>query len=190
MTQPAQTQPAGGGGPLGLLTRRFGPLPVWLWLLLLVVGVVVFLRIRNAKTPASTSNASQSNALTSPNLTTQSAMATPYYSDLYVNVQQPGPTGDTGPAGPTGPSGPAGPAGTPTAPAAQPANPYVDPATGKLSVGAGANLYDAARSVGLSGGQFAALNPDLWKSNTTWHDFDAGGNIQPWAVRGMPYRTR
>jgi hypothetical protein len=62
-----------------------------------------------------------------------------------------------------------------------------------LSVGAGANLYDAADSAGLSGppghAQFAALNPKIWLSTSK------GGNTNwvgttPFAARGMPYRIR
>jgi hypothetical protein len=102
-------------GIAGFLTRRIGPAPVWVWFIVFVIAVFIFLRWRAShKGTAGTAAASQSNALTSPNLTTQSAMATPYYSDLFVNVQQPGATGHTGPTGPTGPAGPAGPQGTPT----------------------------------------------------------------------------
>jgi len=57
-------------------------------------------------------------------------------------------------------------------------NPYINP-DGTLSIGAGANLTDAAASVGLTLAQLAALNPSKYPSN---------GTVT--ATRGMPYRIK
>jgi hypothetical protein len=149
VTQP-QAEQAARPGILGLVTRRIGPAPVWVWFIVLVVAAVLIIRWRkshsDSSSTSSTAAASSSNALNSPNLTTQSALATPYYSDFFVNVQQPGATGDTGPTGPTGPAGPAGPQGVPgnaTATAPAPAAVRTGPTLSQGSQGASVSLLQS-----------------------------------------------
>lgn len=54
-------QPTGGGRPTGpkasgsLLTRKLGPLPVWVYALLILVGAWVYAKYRNKQQAASTS---------------------------------------------------------------------------------------------------------------------------------------
>lgn len=183
------------------LTRRIGPLPVFVWFVVFIIGMVIFLKWRSSKSP--TKSAVSSDASSSPNLTTQSSLAQPYYTDVYLNVAQPTTATEAGPAGPVGPAGPAGPQGTPANPAASapppattPAattwtaatNPYVN-ANSTVSVGKGANLYSVADSVGLTGpaghALFASLNPSIWKSNTLWPSLSA-----PTAKKGMSYKIK
>ena len=83
-----------------LLTRRLGPLQVWVWFVLFVIGLVIFLRYRASKQPAPSSNAG--NVFNSPNLTTAPSTLIPYSSQVFVNVQQPT-TGTSG--GPPMPGG-------------------------------------------------------------------------------------
>ena len=173
MTQPAR--------PLALLTRRAGPLPVWVWFLIfvLVVGMVIIWRRRKAGKAAS-------NVYAAPNLTNQPSTLVPYTSDIFVNVQQPGATGPTGPTGPVGPSGPAGPQPTPIAPY-QPS--YSGPS--RVSVGRGADLYAFADSVGLTFSQLEALNQPWFRSNINWQ-FNAAhpGYKDPLVITGRPYQVR
>jgi hypothetical protein len=175
--------------PGALMWRRYGPLPVWGYAAILVGGLLVLMYLRRGKAAdqAATAAAGQDASTIAAN--------TPR-SPIFILPQ----TGLQGPAGPVGPSGPAGPGASPTdtvppAPPGSgrdspPGNPFIN-ADGTLSVGAGANLYDAADSAGLSGppghAQFAALNPAIWKSNTKWGGSDGK---TPFAVRGMPYRVR
>jgi LysM repeat protein len=83
------------------LTRRIGPAPVWLWFVVLVIGVVIFLRLRAAKAPTTKASSTVGD---SPNLTNQPSALIPWPSDTFVNIQQPGATGPAGPAGPAGPT--------------------------------------------------------------------------------------
>lgn len=67
-----------------LLTRKFGPAPVWLWFVVFVIGAVIFLRYRSGKTPTKLS----SDASTSPNLTTGPSQLLPFSMQTFVNTQQ------------------------------------------------------------------------------------------------------
>jgi hypothetical protein len=172
--------------PGAFMWRKYGPLPVWGYAGIVLAGLLIFVWLRRGKAADQTATATA----------TKDAGAVPDNQKslpVFILPQSlPGPPGAAGPAGPAGPPGADATATTPAAPpgsgrSSTPGNPYVN-ADGTVSVGAGARLYDVAESVGLTGGQFAALNSSIWKTNTRWDGKDANGNLIPYAIRGMPYR--
>lgn len=68
-----------------MLTRKLGPLPVWMWFLLFVLAGVVYFRYRQGK--SSSNMVSQDN----PNLVDTSGQSVLQFvaPDVFVNVQQP-----------------------------------------------------------------------------------------------------
>lgn len=71
----------------GLLTRRIGPVQVWVWFVMLVFGLVIYLRFRASKQPAKTDKSA--NILNAPNLTTAPSTLVPWTQDIFVNISQP-----------------------------------------------------------------------------------------------------
>ena len=65
-----------------MLQRRIGPLPIWTWFLILVLGVYLFLRFRaNRGGQSSTINDAD-------NLTSQQSTLVPWSTDIFVNIPQ------------------------------------------------------------------------------------------------------
>lgn len=62
-----------------MLAKRVGPFPLWVWLIVVTVGVYLFLRMRGGGTKPSTVNDAD-------NLTAQQATLVPYANDIFVNV--------------------------------------------------------------------------------------------------------
>lgn len=181
--------------PGALMWRRYGPLPVWGYAGIVLAGLLLFLYLRRGK-------AADQQATAQAGQDASTIAANTPKAPIFILPQ----TGLQGPPGAAGAVGAAGPAGTPgaaptdTVPAAPAGsgrdnppgtavttNPFLD-ADGTLHVGAGANLYDASDSAGLTGppghSTFASLNPSLWKSNTRWN------GQTPVAIKSAPYRTR
>jgi len=71
-----------------IMSRRIGPLPVWVYFVILVLGGVLFLRWRSGKDGVTP----QKDAT---NLTDQPSTLVPYTSDVFVTVQQPAGPGGT-----------------------------------------------------------------------------------------------
>lgn len=99
MTQPAPNTSGFGG----FFTRKLGPLPMWLWLLLVVGAVFLYMKFKGGSSSNSTAQDNNPGVTTTPNL------YTPFPNDIFVNVQQPTAPGPQGPPGPSGPQGPMGP---------------------------------------------------------------------------------
>jgi hypothetical protein len=87
-----EAEHSGGGNSAGkfkaLLTKKFGPLPMWAYLLVLVLVAAYIIKKRQAAkaaaTPAATDASAQNNAQTFPY-----AQQMPYTSDIFIN--NPGP---------------------------------------------------------------------------------------------------
>lgn len=77
------------------LKGKFGPLPVWVYIVLLIGGVIVYIKRKSAAAPTddsgSASDATAANTLDTSNLVNP----VPSYGVTYINVQQP--TGTTTP---------------------------------------------------------------------------------------------
>lgn len=69
-----------------LLTRRLGPFPIWLYMVVLIIGGAILIKRRAGKAAAGDAN---SDARESPNLTDQPSQWMPWITDIFVNVQQP-----------------------------------------------------------------------------------------------------
>lgn len=67
-----------------LLTRKLGPLPVWMWFLIAVLGGVIYFKYRQ-------NQSGSSNASENPNLVDTSGQSVLQFvaPDVFVNVQQP-----------------------------------------------------------------------------------------------------
>lgn len=110
---PAEVPPrrSTGGGIKGTFTNRIGPLPMWVWLVI-VAGILVAWRLYASRK----ANAQQ--AATSAADTSTAASDVPQFvNQTFVSASPP----TAGPPGPAGPAGPAGPPGQVKTPAPRPA---------------------------------------------------------------------
>ena len=101
MSEPAPERAARGKG--NVFTHRIGPLPMWVWVVV-IGGVIVAWSLYKSRTSASTSSSTDTTG-------TSAADVPQFVNQTYTTVQAPAVQDDqdTGPAGPPGPPGPAGP---------------------------------------------------------------------------------
>jgi hypothetical protein len=133
---PTTNRPASGGGVTDRFTRKLGPLPVWAWAALILVGYFAYNHFKNA--PAA-------------NTTDPNAPANPADTGTYVPPFD-STTGATGGAYGMGPPGPAGPPGKPGKPG-RPGRPGkggrdADPSHKHKTAGSGSHGNPGANKVG------------------------------------------
>lgn len=88
------------GGIAGMLTRRVGPLPIWIYAVIGILGLAWYLRAKAAKNAKTQGAAVDASALAAGATGTfPNAQPMNYSSDIFVNLTQPGPQGPPGPPG-------------------------------------------------------------------------------------------
>lgn len=127
----------GGGSPGGVLRQKLGPLPTWMYLLLITIGLLAYYLYAKHKAGASTATPAATAGQAQPGEVTGAQNVPDYVFQNTTNVTEP-PESNTitvnNPPvtpGPPGPAGPPGKPGTPGKPAAPPPKSTTPPPKGQ-----------------------------------------------------------
>ncbi|HXT92376.1 MAG TPA: LysM domain-containing protein [Trebonia sp.] len=153
--------PSSGGGGGNVFTHKLGPLPTWLWIVIVGLALVAWSWWKNKSADA----ASSANTASS---STPADQVPQFVNQTFTTVTPPSVnvTAPAGPAGPAGPTGPQSPVPPPTAPvpvkttAPRPVAPTAQPPIFNKTyiVKKGETLNSIAKQLGISRVDLAHAN--------------------------------
>lgn len=172
------TPPPSSGGKLSL-TKKIGPLPMWGWIAVAVVGVILYRKLSGSSSSTAAQTGATSTNATVPTETVTTAAGTYSGPVGYDPLGGSGSSGDSG----SGSSGGSGSTGTTT-----PTDTTTPGTTTTATPGSGgSSLYQLPGTTTLAGNEYYVLGGTQATSDTQQYNVSGGAPVYfTWTGNGTP----